>query len=71
MLLHTNLVEHEQFVLGGYARIGIGDDEFEVQEGDVVSIPGGAPQYYQNIGDEPFEFLPLVPNQPDEIVILA
>jgi quercetin dioxygenase-like cupin family protein len=70
MPLHTNLVEHEQYVLGGHARIGIGGDEFEVQKGDVVFIPGGAPHYYQNIGDEPFEFLCLVPNQPDEIVIL-
>jgi quercetin dioxygenase-like cupin family protein len=71
MPLHTNLVEHEQYVLGGHARIGIGDDEFEVQQGDVVFIPGGAPHYYQNIGDEPFEFLCLVPNQPDEIVVSA
>ncbi len=70
MPLHTNLVEHEQYVLGGHARIGIDGDEFEVQQGDVVFIPGGAPHYYQNIGDEPFEFLCLVPNQPDEIVIL-
>lgn len=71
MPLHTNLVEHEQYVLGGHARIGIDGDEFEVQQGDVVFIPGGAPHYYQNIGDEPFEFLCLVPNQPDEIVILG
>lgn len=70
MPLHTNLVEHEQYVLSGRARIGIGDEEFEVQQGNVVFIPGGAPHYYQNIGDEPFEFLCLVPNQPDEIVIL-
>ncbi len=70
MPLHTNLVEHEQYVLGGHARIGIGDDEYEVQQGDVVFIPGGAPHYYQNIGDEPFVFLCLVPNLPDEIVIL-
>ena len=68
---HTNQVEHEQYVLGGHARIGIGDDEFEVQQGDVVFIPGGAPHYYQNIGDEAFVFLCLVPNLPDEIVILA
>ncbi len=67
---HTNRVEHEQYVLGGRACIGIADDEFEVQQGDVVFIPGGAPHYYQNIGDEPFVFLCLVPNQPDEIVIL-
>ena len=68
---HTNRVEHEQYVLAGRARISIGDDVFEVQPGDVVFIPGGAPHDYQNIGDEPFVFLCLVPNQPDEIEILA
>ena len=51
--------------------ISIGDDVFEVQPGDVVFIPGGAPHDYRNIGDEPFVFLCLVPNQPDEIEILA
>ena len=68
---HTNRVEHEQYVLAGRARISIGDDVFEVQPGDVVFIPGGAPHDYRNIGDEPFVFLCLVPNQPDEIEILA
>jgi quercetin dioxygenase-like cupin family protein len=67
---HTNQVEHEQFVLGGRARIGIGDDTFEVKQGDVVYIPGGTPHWYQTIGDEPFEFLCVVPNGPDEIEVL-
>jgi len=67
---HTNRVEHEQYVLNGHARIGIGDQVFEVRPGDVVFIPAQVPHWYQNIGDEPFEFLCLVPNQPDEITIL-
>ncbi|MEA3351579.1 MAG: cupin domain-containing protein [Chloroflexota bacterium] len=67
---HTNQVEHEQYVLAGHARIGIGDEVFEVSPGDVVFIPAQIPHWYQNIGDEPFVFLCLVPNQPDEIAIL-
>ncbi len=67
---HTNLVEHEQYVLRGHARIGIGDDVFDVHPGNVVFIPGQMPHWYTNIGDEPFEFLCLVPNKPDEIQIL-
>jgi quercetin dioxygenase-like cupin family protein len=67
---HTNAVEHEQFVLRGQARIGIGDEVFEVKATDVVFIPAGAPHWYQNIGPEPFEFLCLVPNQPDTVEIL-
>jgi len=67
---HINLVEHEQFVLAGQAEIGIGAEIFHVQKGDVVFIPGEIPHWYKNIGDEPFEFLCLVPNEPDETIIL-
>jgi len=67
---HTNSVEHEQFVLRGRARIGIGDEVFEVQANNVVFIPAGVPHWYQNIGDEPFEFLCLVPNQEDVVEVL-
>lgn len=68
---HTNAVEHEQYVLRGRARIGIGDDVFEVQADDVVYIPAGVPHWYEATGDEPFEFLCAVPNGPDEIRILG
>ena len=67
---HTNLVEHEQYVLNGTARIGIGDEGFEVKAGEFVFIPAGSPHWYQNNGEQPFEFLCLVPNKPDEITIL-
>jgi quercetin dioxygenase-like cupin family protein len=70
MPLHTNTVEHEQFVLGGRARIGIGEQEYEVQQGDVVFIPEGVPHFYENIGDEPFEFLCVIPNKEDTITIV-
>ena len=67
---HTNTVEHEQYVLRGRARIGLGDEEVEVQAGDVVFIPEGLPHWYQNIGEENFEFLCIIPNQPDVITVL-
>jgi len=70
MPLHTNTVEHEQFVLGGRARIGIGEQEYEVQQGDVVFIPEGVPHFYENIGDGPFEFLCVIPNKEDTITIV-
>jgi len=67
---HTNRVEHEQYVLRGRARIGIGREVFEVGADDVVYIPAGVPHWYESIGEEPFEFLCAVPNQPDQIEIL-
>ena len=70
MPLHTNTVEHEQYVLRGHAKIGIGEETYEVRAGDVVFIPEGAPHFYQNLGDEPFEFLCIIPNKEDKITIL-
>ncbi|MGH7563811.1 MAG: cupin domain-containing protein [Gemmatimonadota bacterium] len=67
---HTNTVEHEQYVLRGRARIGIGDDEVEVGPGSVLYIPAGTPHWYRAEGDEPFEFLCVVPNRPDRIQVL-
>jgi quercetin dioxygenase-like cupin family protein len=68
---HTNTVEHEQYVLGGCAQVGIGDKVYQVQPGDVVFIPAGVPHWYKNEGDEAFRFLCLVPNQPDTIDMIT
>ena len=70
MPLHTNDVEHEQYVLAGRARVVLGEEVLEVQEGDVVFIPGGVPHSYTALGDEAFEFLCIVPNLPDETRIV-
>jgi quercetin dioxygenase-like cupin family protein len=67
---HTNTLEHEQYVLRGHATIGIGEEEFEVKAGDVVFIPEGVPHWYQNIGEENFEFLCMIPNQEDTIKLI-
>jgi quercetin dioxygenase-like cupin family protein len=68
---HTNTVEHEQYVLQGHAKIGIGGNEFEVRAGDAIFIPKGAPHWYKNTGEENFEFLCLIPNQPDEMKLVG
>jgi quercetin dioxygenase-like cupin family protein len=62
---HTNTVEHEQFVLNGRAQIGVNDEIHEVKKNDVVFIPANAPHWYKTLGDEPFEFLCMVPNKED------
>ena len=62
---HTNLVEHEQYVLGGKARVGIGDQVFDASANDVVFIPAQVPHWYESVGEEDFEFLCIVPNLPD------
>lgn len=67
---HTNTVEHEQYVLRGQATITIGDETFHVKTGDVVFIPEGAIHSYHNTGEEPFEFLCIIPNKEDKIMIV-
>lgn len=69
MPLHTNEVEHEQYVLRGRASVGIGNEEYEVGPDTVLFIPAGVPHYYRVL-EAPFEFLCLVPNAPDKIRII-
>ncbi len=68
---HTNSVEHQQYVLRGSARVGIGDEIFDVEAGTVVHIPAGVPHWYRVVSPEPFEFLCMVPAEADEIRILG
>ena len=69
-------------VLGGFRRryASFGDiivvsvkeaiPNAKVKKGDVVFIPANMPHWYLTVGDEPFQFLCLVPNQPDTIRIV-
>lgn len=66
---HTNTVEHEQYVLTGRARVGIGETVYEVKADDVLYIPAGEPHFYEVL-EAPFEFLCVVPNTPDRLEIL-
>ncbi len=66
---HTNLIEHEQYVLKGSGVIEIADKAFEVSAGDAVYIPGGVSHSYK-AGNDGFEFICVVPNKQDKIEIL-
>ena len=70
MPLHTNEVEHEQYILRGKGRVLIGGETIEVERDDVVYIPAGVPHSYDSVGDEPFEFICVVPNRPDKITLV-
>lgn len=70
MPMHTNTVEHEQLVLNGKADVVIGGQKFIARKDDVVFIPAGVPHSYATLGDEPFEFLCVVPNKTDVVEIV-
>lgn len=70
MPVHTNIIEHEQYVLSGKALVSIGDENFEAKAGDILLIPAGIAHGYKTIGDQPYSFLCLVPKGEDCITIL-
>jgi len=65
--LHTNTVEHEQYVLKGKGEIKLEGETYIVTKDDVVFMPAGSQHNYKNIGEEDFEFLCIVPNKEDII----
>jgi len=69
MPLHTNTVEHEQFVLRGRAEVRLGEARHVVEAGSVLLIPAGLPHSYRVL-EAPFEFLCVVPNGSDRIEVL-
>ncbi|MDH5233854.1 MAG: cupin domain-containing protein [Gemmatimonadota bacterium] len=69
MPLHTNLVEHQQYVLRGRAHIRIGDKVHEVKPDDTLFIPAGAPHSY-DVLEAPFEFICVVPSTEDKVTVL-
>ena len=56
-------IEHEQYVLKGRYKVGIGDRVYEVREGDSIYIPSGQIHWYQNMGEQTAEFLCIVPKK--------
>lgn len=71
MPLHTNSVEHEQYVISGKALVTIGEEKFEAGAGDVLLIPAGVSHAYETLGDETYSFLCLVPKAQDKITVLS
>lgn len=70
MPLHTNSVEHEQYVLKGSAKVVIDGQTSVVKADDILFIPAGIAHSYVVLGDEDYEFLCLVPNLDDKIEIV-
>jgi quercetin dioxygenase-like cupin family protein len=69
MPLHTNLVEHQQYVLKGRAKIRIGDTVHEVAPDHTLFIPAGVPHSYE-VTQAPFEFICVVPDKPDKVSLV-
>ena len=54
-------IEHEQYVLKGRYRVGLGKRVYEVKAGDSIYIPAGTRHWYKNSGKVSAEFLCIIP----------
>jgi len=58
---HTHPWEHEAFVLSGRGTVKGKDGETQVEAGDFVFVPPNEEHQFLNSGEEPFEFLCIIP----------
>ncbi len=62
---HTSLDQHAHdhgvYIVHGCARLRLGDDEREINAGDVVYITGNEIHQFFTLGEEPLGFLCIVP----------
>ncbi|MDY0120818.1 MAG: cupin domain-containing protein [Sulfurimonas sp.] len=70
MPLHTNTVEHEQYVLSGEAKVIMDGKEYRAKKDDVLYIPAGVAHSYEVVGAEDYEFLCLIPTNSEDCITL-
>lgn len=67
---HTNLIQHQQYVLKGEAKVIIGDKEYHAKEGDFLYIPAGVEHYYEACYNQEYEFLCMITTKEDNITLV-
>ena len=56
--------DHGVMVMQGRARVQLGESFQEVNEGDVIYIPSWERQQFENLTDDTFAFLCIIPPKP-------
>ncbi|NVJ53542.1 MAG: cupin domain-containing protein [Campylobacteraceae bacterium] len=64
---HTNIIQHQQYVLSGEAKVVVGNEEYKAKEGDFIYIPAGVEHYYEACYGSDYEFLCMITTKEDEI----
>lgn len=62
--LDNHAHDHGVLVLNGRARVQLGSTYDELNQGDSVYIPGSETHQFENLTDEPFVFLCVIPPKP-------
>jgi len=68
---HTNLIQHQQYVLSGEAKVVVGDEEYRAKKGDFIYIPAEVNHYYEACYDSNYEFLCMINTKEDEIKLVS
>ena len=67
---HTNIIQHQQYVLEGEAKVVVGEDVYHAKKGDFIYIPAGINHYYEACYDKEYEFLCMINTKEDCIKML-
>ena len=67
---HTNLIQHQQYVLEGEAKVVVGADVYHAKKGDFIYIPAGINHYYEACYDKEYEFLCMINTKEDCITMI-
>ncbi|MCD6451911.1 MAG: cupin domain-containing protein [Acidobacteria bacterium] len=59
---HQHPWEHEVFVLKGKGKAVGKDGEKEIGPGTIIFVPPNEPHQFVNVGEEPLEFICLIPH---------
>ncbi len=62
---HRHDYEHEVVVLSGHGEATCEEERQVIGTGDVLFVPADAPHQFRNTGEEPLQFLCLVPRDRD------
>lgn len=67
---HTNIIQHQQYVLYGEAKVVVGDKEYHAKQGDFLYIPAGINHYYEACYGVGYEFLCMITTKEDKIELV-
>lgn len=66
---HTNLIQHQQYVLEGEAEVFVGGELYHAKAGDFIYIPAGAQHWYKASSGVDYVFLCMITTQEDCITL--
>ncbi|AXH12493.1 cupin domain-containing protein [Halarcobacter bivalviorum] len=67
---HTNIIQHQQYVVSGEAKVVVGKEEYRAKQGDFIYIPAGVEHYYEACYGSDYEFLCMITTKEDEITFI-